>query len=385
LSSLVPALLALLEADKRNWHIYTATSNTESDHDDICSPPDAQSRTSPSATSSVSNTPPAPRCSVDLSVPGMKHAFTTRKQISEASSSLDEDTFYSTVSPLLNALVQFLGGHRVSFRTQPISDQCGILSQITELIMTTVEPELTDFEQITRCMADCLVLRSLCHVLSSVFHNRYKLSTAAVTDPSQFSANTDICSQFTEFAKQYDSAIRLLSEHLVDLSAMYCNNLIVDVHLPDQTGCANNWSGLECNRNVRTLDAFLHRLWHCLGQSCPAGLSRQLLAHIGAQCLGSFVQLFATEEYAVGTDPIVARNDAWITLRTAEFCLFASSEHVTDVVGLNQRSLDISLIHSTAALLAQLLLCRHMPDACWSKYVIPIWRPNCLYPARPGL
>lgn len=188
---LIPALLALLEADKRNWHIYTTTSNTESDHDEVCGS-EIQSRIGLPTVIRVSNTPP-PRSSVDLPAPGTSHPFVTGKQFSEASSSLDEDTFYSIVSPLLNALSQFLCGQPVQLRTQPIPEHFGILDQITELLTnTTDEPQWEDFEKVTRCIADCLVLRSLCDALSSLFHGRYKLSTAAVIEPSQLHTNTDM-------------------------------------------------------------------------------------------------------------------------------------------------------------------------------------------------
>ncbi|KAA0200876.1 hypothetical protein FBUS_01734 [Fasciolopsis buskii] len=304
---LIPALLALLEADKRNWHIYTTTSNTESDHDEVCGS-EIQSRIGLPTVIRVSNTPP-PRSSVDLPAPGTSHPFVTGKQFSEASSSLDEDTFYSIVSPLLNALSQFLCGQPVQLRTQPIPEHFGILDQITELLTnTTDEPQWEDFEKVTRCIADCLVLRSLCDALSSLFHGRYKLSTAAVIEPSQLHTNTDISSQFTEFAKQYDSAIRLLSEHLIDLSVLYCNSLIVDIPTDsDPTERPDASLQIECSGNVRVLNAFLRYLWRCMGHTCPAGLARQLLAHVGAQYLGMFVQLFSTEEYVIHTDPKVAK------------------------------------------------------------------------------
>ncbi|TPP62353.1 hypothetical protein FGIG_12500, partial [Fasciola gigantica] len=301
-----PAVLTFLEADKRNWHVYTTVSNTESDHDEVCGW-ETQPRASLSTIIDVPNTP-SPQPPLDVSAPGTtSHTYATRKQISETSSSFDDDTFFSVVSPLLNALVQFLGGQPVQLRTQPIPEQFGILAQITELLITTDEPQLMDFEKITHCIADCLVLRSLCHALGSLFHSRYKLSAAAVTEPSQLSTNTDISSQFTEFAKQYDSVIRLLSEHLVDLSIMYCNTLVVDVPDPDPTKCPDKWPDLECSHNVRALNAFLRFLWHSMGQTCPAGLARQLLAHVGAQCLGVFVQLFSTEEYTAQTDSAVAK------------------------------------------------------------------------------
>ncbi|KAF6777794.1 hypothetical protein AHF37_02471 [Paragonimus kellicotti] len=82
------------------------------------------------------------------------------------------------------------------------------------------------------------------------------------------------------------------------------------------------------------------------------------MAHVSAQGLLSALQLSCTKTFL---ENAASESDLRLLLRTAEFCLFTSSETIAEVIGLGQLPGDISLLHSVAISVSQMLVCRHMP------------------------
>ncbi|GAA55073.1 hypothetical protein CLF_106647 [Clonorchis sinensis] len=346
ISTVTPVLISMMEADLQNPMTYNISHLLE--HLTLSSPD--------------KETPPV------VSSPGYP---ITSNFANDSERETEENSFRSIVLDALSTLLQFLSGHQT--RTSEDEVGTGIMVQIGNVMLSTDgDGDPRNLERLALCMSDCLLLRSLCNVLAVVFVNKFKIPMSSMSDSLNLLTSDDVSSQLTELMKQYDYAIRALSEHLVDLSIQHGEHLAnelmegrqqtVDQSLIDHlTETTPGTSALLIYRH-------LSDLWALVSKTCPAGLARQIMAHVSGQCLHSLAQLITTEEFLTSVDQRSGlKSDLWTLMKTAEFCLLVSSETVSEVIGVGQLPADVSLIHGVATLLTQTFVCQYMPDTVWDR------------------
>ncbi|TGZ61847.1 hypothetical protein CRM22_007763 [Opisthorchis felineus] len=280
----------------------------------------------------------------------------------------EENSFRSIVLDALSTLLQFLSGHQIPTSEDEVST--GIMVQIGNIILSTGgDEEPRNLERLALCMSDCLLLRSLCNVLVVVFVNKFKIPMSSMSDSSNLLTSDDVSSQLTELMKQYDYAIRALSEHLVDLSIQHGEHLANEL-MEDRQQTVDQSLIDHSTETTPALLIYQHLsdLWALVSKTCPAGLARQIMAHVSGQCLHSVAQLLTTEEFLTSADQRSGlKSDLWTLMKTAEFCLLVSSETISEVIGVGQLPADVSLIHGVGTLLTQTFVCRYMPDTVWDR------------------
>ncbi|KAF7261598.1 hypothetical protein EG68_01164 [Paragonimus skrjabini miyazakii] len=347
-SAVLPTLLSLIETDLHfNPDIYVSPNL----HETADSSPDTTHQKCKGRVQLAKETATGSNHEPDET----SHTFSTESRDFD-----DVDSFRSLVISVLNILLRFLD-------CKPLGkpDSGGVADQIFRVVLDA-EEDLSGMERIALCISDCLLLRSLCHLIASVFRNQFKISTSLVAEPLDFPGNDDLSTQMMEATKQYDSSIRVLSEHLVDLSLMRGEQLVIQSVLHEPGLTLLTGAGLINVSSSSFVGLYHHlaELWQLVSHTCPAGLARQIMAHVSAQGLLSALQLSCTKTFL---DNAKSESDLRLLLRTAEFCLFTSSETTAEVVGLGQLPGDISLLHSVAISLSQMLVCRHMPPHIWNK------------------
>ncbi|OON17445.1 hypothetical protein X801_06716, partial [Opisthorchis viverrini] len=343
ISTVTPVLISMMEADLQNPIAYNISHLLE--HLTL-SPPDKE-------------TPPV------VSSPGYP---ITSNFANDSERETEENSFRSIVLDALGTLLHFLSGHQTSTSEDEVGT--GIMVQIGNIVLSTgSDEEARNLERLALCMSDCLLLRSLCNVLVAVFVNKFKIPISSMSDSLNLLTSDDVSSQLTELMKQYDYAIRALSEHLVDLSIQHGEHLANELmecqqHTVDQSLIDH----LTPETSALLIYRHLSDLWGLVSKTCPAGLARQIMAHVSGQCLHSVAQLITTGEFLTSTDQRSGlKSDLWTLMKTAEFCLLVSSETVSEVIGVGQLPADVSLIHGVATLLTQTFVCQYMPDTVWDR------------------
>ncbi|KAA3676424.1 uncharacterized protein DEA37_0000049, partial [Paragonimus westermani] len=347
-SAVLPALLSLIETDLHfNPDIYISPGLHETDD----SSPDAADQKCKGSVQLTKESVTGSNHEPDET----SHTFPTENRDSDV-----VESFRSLVISVLNILLRFLD-------CKPLgkSDSGGVADQIFRVVLDS-EENSAGMERIALCISDCLLLRSLCHLITSLFRNQFKISTSLVAEQLGFPVSDDLSTQMMEAAKQYDSSIRVLSEHLVDLSLIRGERLVTQsvLHEPGLSSLTGAGPISVTSSSFVALYHHLAELWHLVSHTCPAGLARQIMAHVSAQGLLSAFQVSCTKTFL---DSTASESDLRLLLRTAEFCLFTCSETTAEVVGIGQLPGDIGLLHSVATSLSQVLVCRHMPPHVWNK------------------
>ncbi|KAF8569653.1 hypothetical protein P879_01735 [Paragonimus westermani] len=363
-SAVLPALLSLMETDLHfNPDLYISPSPHETDD----SSPDAADQKCKDSVQSTKESATGSNHETDET----SHTFPTESRDSD-----DVESFRSLVISVLNILLRFLD-------CKPLgkSDSGGVADQIFRVVLDS-EENSAGMERIALCISDCLLIRSLCHLIASVFRNQFKISTSLVAEQLDFPVSDGLSNQMMEAAKQYDSSIRVLSEHLVDLSLIRGERLVTQsvLHQPGLSSLTDEGPISVASSSFVALYHHLAELWQLVSHTCPAGLARQIMAHVSAQGLLSALQLSCTKTFL---DSATSESDLRLLLRIAEFCLFTCSETTTEVVGLGQLPGDIGLLHSVATSLSQVLVCRHMPPHVWNKLHLDGFYKNVLANEKP--
>ncbi|CAH8550739.1 unnamed protein product [Dicrocoelium dendriticum] len=278
--------------------------------------------------------------------------------------------FQPLVTSILRTLVQFLRGGASH------AEFDGVLVQIQEVV-AGAEDDLSGVTSVAGCISSCLLLRSLCHLLTQLFRDRFSVSVYEDVETLDKTANNNFATLAAELVKHYYSAICVLSENVVDLSIVHGDQLVSEIAL-------YTYNGVDLDPPAVRFSKFLRNLWKVVSQTCPSGLARQILAQVSAKCLSYAVQLFTLPDFLESTtDADRLKTDLLILLDTATFCLFACSETTAEVIGDGLMSGDISLLHWSATLLAQTLICRFMPNDVWDRVHGDGFYENLVKDGRP--
>ncbi|CAL8080570.1 unnamed protein product [Calicophoron daubneyi] len=284
ISSVIPGLLSVMEDDLQNSHPYTLSCAQQCDREHAIGT--HRSAGDPPSTASHST-----KC--------MNCEFTTTNFNRET-----RDNFKTLVTSVLGSLLSFLDGKRPPRSLFSSTDVLEVPLQIAELIIS-VENNMEGLERLAVCISDCLLLRSMCHTLSCVFNNRFKIPMSLVAESSTFPPHDELSSHLAELCKQYDSTVRVIAERIIDMALEIWMETTADLELASLKCVANkseaevNWNSTKpeiCSQKVWLLYQHLKRLWIILSRTCPAGLARQILAYLSSQSLNSVVQQLTTPE-----------------------------------------------------------------------------------------
>ncbi|XP_018652165.1 hypothetical protein Smp_169660 [Schistosoma mansoni] len=195
-------------------------------------------------------------------------------------------------------------------------------------------------------------------------------------------------SLFFGCAKEYDVSIRLLSEQITDISLVYYYKIGFTIEedlnyldklnlllLPHQFKLQSNKSILGTQSDIKHLSkpiqsvwCILSNIWSILIQTCPGGLSRQIMAHVSSKILESAVQQLDVSKINSGLDfSMQFRDELWLILGIAKFALYRSAETISEVLGVGNLSVELNTIHTTGLLTSQMLLSCYTPRHLWEK------------------
>ncbi|CAH8297628.1 unnamed protein product, partial [Schistosoma turkestanicum] len=191
---------------------------------------------------------------------------------------------------------------------------------------------------------------------------------------------------FLGCAKEYDVSIRLLSEQITDISLVYYYKLSFTTEedlndfnklelLPHQFNLQSNQSIFNVqpeikhlSKSIQSIWCILSNIWSILIQTCPGGLSRQIMAHVSSKLLESAVQQLDVSKTQSGSDySLQFRDELWFILGIAKFALYRSAETTSEVLGVGNLTVELNTIHTTGLLITQMLLSCYTPRDLWER------------------
>ncbi|KAH9582793.1 hypothetical protein MS3_00007428 [Schistosoma haematobium] len=317
----------------------------------------------------------------------------------EYTDNLNDDSLRLLISEVINVLLTILNGHGLnkSFNVDITDNSAtennenkndtmefvGLTAQLSTITLS-VDWDLSGIEKLALCISDCLSLRALCSLLASIFDRENESPVKSF----KFNGQHNVTSLFFGCAKEYDVSIRLLSEQITDISLVYYYNIgftteedlnylnkIKLLLLPDQFKLQSNQSILGAQSDIKHLSkpiqsiwCILSNIWSILIQTCPGGLSRQIMAHVSSKLLESAVQQLDVSKINSGLDfSMQFRDELWLTLAIAKFALYRSAESISEVLGVGNLSVELNTIHTTGLLTTQMLLSCYTPRHLWEK------------------
>ncbi|VDP32011.1 unnamed protein product [Schistosoma margrebowiei] len=312
---------------------------------------------------------------------------------------LNDDSLRLLISEVINVLLTILNGHGLnkSFSVDITDNSAtennenkndtkefvGLTAQLSTITLS-VDWDLNGIEKLALCISDCLSLRALCSLLASIFDRENESPVKSF----KFNGQHNVTSLFLGCAKEYDVSIRLMSEQITDISLVYYYNIGFTIEedlnylnkiklllLPDQVKLQSNQSVLGAQSDIKHLSkpiqsiwCILSNMWSILIQTCPGGLSRQIMAHVSSKLLESAVQQLDVSKINSGLDfSMQFRDELWLILAIAKFALYRSAETISEVLGVGNLSVELNTIHTTGLLTTQMLLSCYTPRHLWEK------------------
>ncbi|CAI2730667.1 unnamed protein product [Schistosoma spindalis] len=318
---------------------------------------------------------------------------------SQYADNLNDDSLRLLISEVINVLLTILNGHGLnkSFSVDITDNSAtennenkndtmefvGLTAQLSTITLS-VDWDLSGIEKLALCISDCLSLRALCSLLASIFDRENEFPVKSF----KFNGQHNVTSLFFGCAKEYDVSIRLLSEQITDISLVYYYNIGFTIDedlnylnkiklllLPDQFKLQSNQSILDAQSDIKHLSkpiqsiwCILSNMWSILIQTCPGGLSRQIMAYVSSKLLESAVQQLDVSKINSGLDfSMQFRDELWLILGIAKFALYRSAETISEVLGVGNLSVELNTIHTTGLLTTQMLLSCYTPRHLWEK------------------
>ncbi|CAH8589831.1 unnamed protein product [Schistosoma rodhaini] len=312
---------------------------------------------------------------------------------------LNDDSLRPLIFEVITVLLTILNGHGLNKSSNvDVTDNSatennenkndtvefvGLTAQLSTITLS-VDWDLNGIEKLALCISDCLGLRALCSLLASIFDRENEFPVKSF----KFNGQHNVTSLFFGCAKEYDVSIRLLSEQIIDISLVYYYNIGFTIEedlnyldklklllLPHQFKLQSNKSILGTQSDIKHLSkpiqsiwCILSNIWSILIQTCPGGLSRQIMAHVSSKILESAVQQLDVSKINSGLDfSMQLRDELWLILGIAKFALYRSAETISEVLGVGNLSVELNTIHTTGLLTSQMLLSCYTPRHLWEK------------------
>ncbi|KAH8871248.1 hypothetical protein KSF78_0006156 [Schistosoma japonicum] len=318
----------------------------------------------------------------------------------QSSDNLNDDSLHLLVFELTNILVTILNGHglnkssedlgadnstssKINRSSHDTSEFIGLTAQLSTITLS-VDWDLNGIEKLALCVSDCLSLRALCSLLATIFQNKNEFSVKS----NKFDDKDNVTSLFLGCVKEYDVSIRLLSEQITDICLVYYYK--IGFTIEEDLNYFNDWKllllpyqfKLQLNQStsnsqldiehlskpIQSIWFILSNMWSILIQTCPAGLTRQIMAHVSSKILESAIQQLHVSKMNPSLDYSTQfRDELWFILGIAKFALYRSAETISEVLGIGNLTVELNTIHTTALLATQMLLSYYAPRDLWEK------------------
>ncbi|KAK4470753.1 hypothetical protein MN116_006277 [Schistosoma mekongi] len=318
----------------------------------------------------------------------------------QSSDNLNDENLHLLVFEVINILVTILNGHglnksssddgadnststEISRSNHDTTEFIGLTAQLSAITLS-VDWDLNGIERLALCISDCLSLRALCSLLATIFQNENEFSVKS----NKFNGKDNVTSLFLRCVKEYDVSIRLLSEQITDI-CLVCYYKI-GFTIEEDLNYFNEWKllllpyqfKLQLNQStsksqsdiehlskpIQSIWFILSNIWSILIQTCPGGLTRQIMAHVSSKILESAIQQLHVNKMNPSLDhSMQIRDELWFILGIAKFALYRSAETISEVLGIGNLTVELNTIHTTALLVTQMLLSYYAPRDLWEK------------------